>query len=72
MNEELGGTGNAAADNTSSAGAGTFVAGMYKVVASSLNVRSKLLLSDEIVTNYDKGQYIFSIVADTVTADGYV
>ena len=68
MNEELGGTGNAAADNTSSAGAGTFVAGMYKVVASSLNVRSKLLLSDEIVTNYDKGQVPSRILRTFPTA----
>ena len=69
VNELLSGTANAAGTST---GAARIIAGSYKVVAGSLNVRSAPSLSGEIVAGYSYGERINSIGADVVEADGYV
>lgn len=69
MNELLSGTANAAGTST---GVARIIAGTYKVVCGSLNVRSKPSLSGAVVAGCSRGERINSIVADTVTADGYV
>lgn len=69
VNEMLNGTSNAAGTST---GKPRIIAGHYKVVADSLNVRNRPSLSGEIVASYDYGQVIYSIGADTVEANGYV
>lgn len=69
VNELLRGTTNAAGTST---GVARKIAGEYKVVCSSMNVRSKPSLSGEIVAKYMYGERIYSVAADTVIADGYV
>lgn len=69
VNEILEGTPNAAGTST---GVARLIAGEYKVVCSSLNVRSKPSLSGAKVASYSNGERIRSIAADTVSADGYV
>lgn len=69
VNELLSGTSNAVGIST---GAARIIAGEYKVVASSLNVRSKPSLSGAVVALYSRGEHIYSIAAVTVAADGYV
>lgn len=68
VNEILSGTANAAGTST---GTARIIAGAYKVVASSLNVRSAPSLSGSKVASYSYGDTIYSIAADTVEADGY-
>ena len=62
------GTPNAPGTSTGSA---RIIAGTYRVIASSLNVRSKPSLSGAVVASYEYGQTINSIAADIVEADGY-
>lgn len=50
---------------------GTIHSGRYKVICSSLNVRSAPTTSAEIVAGYSRGEFINSIASDTVAADGY-
>ncbi|WP_251178057.1 hypothetical protein [Adlercreutzia agrestimuris] len=69
VNQLLSGTVSAAGTST---GVARIIAGEYKVVASSLNVRDKPSLSGSKVASYSYGEHIYSIAADTVTADGYV
>lgn len=69
VNEILTGTPNAAGTST---GTARLIAGTYKVVASSLNVRSAPSLSASVVDSYSYGGKINSIAADTVEKDGYV
>lgn len=69
VNEILTGTPNAAGTST---GTARLIAGTYKVVASSLNVRSAPSLSASVVASYSYGEKINSIAADTVEKDGYV
>lgn len=69
VNTILKGTANATGTST---GALRIIAGEYKVVASSLNVRAKPSMSGAKVASYSYGERIFSVAADTVTADGYV
>ena len=69
VNEILTGTPNAAGTST---GTARLIAGTYKVVASSLNVRSAPSLSGSVVASYSYGEKINSIAADTVEKDGYV
>lgn len=69
VNELLARTPNAAGTST---GAARIIAGEYKVVASSLNVRAKPSLGGAVVASYSRGERIYSIAADTVAADGYV
>lgn len=68
VNAKLNGTANAAGTST---GQRRIIAGTYKVVASSLNVRSKPSMSGAIVASYSSGERINSIGADVVEADGY-
>lgn len=69
VNLKLDGTPSAAGTST---GSPRLVAGTYKVICSALNVRSRPSKSAERVACYDKGQAIYSINPETVTADGYV
>lgn len=69
VNEMLTGTPNAAGTST---GTARLIAGTYKVVASSLNVRSAPSLSGSVVASYSYGEKINGIAADTVEKDGYV
>lgn len=69
VNEILKGTPNASGTST---GTARLIAGTYKVVASSLNVRSAPSLSSSVVASYSYGEKINSIAADTVEKDGYV
>ncbi len=69
VNQLLRGTPNAAGTST---GAARIIAGEYKVVCGSLNVRAKPSLRGAVVASYSRGERIYSIAADTVTADGYV
>lgn len=69
VNELLNGTSNAAGTST---GVARIIAGEYKVVASSLKVRSAPNTSAEKVAKYAYGEHIYSIEADIVEADGYV
>jgi len=69
VNELLSGTANAAGTST---GTARIIAGEYKVVCGSLNVRSKPSLSSTVVAGYSYGERIYGVAADTVTADGYV
>ena len=68
VNEKLKGTPNAAGTST---GTARIIAGSYRVVASSLNVRSVPSTSAQIVAGYSRGETINSIGADVVEADGY-
>ena len=68
VNELLSGTPNAAGTSTGSA---RIIAGTYRVVATSLNVRSKPSLSGEVVAGYGYGETINGIAADIVERDGY-
>lgn len=68
VNELLSGTPNAAGTSTGSA---RIIAGTYKVVASSLNVRSAPSLGAEVVASYSYGETINSIAADITEKDGY-
>ena len=68
VNELLKGTPNAAGTST---GTARIIAGSYRVVASSLNVRSAPSTSAQIVAGYSRGETINSIGADVVEADGY-
>lgn len=76
VNKMLYGTANAAGTST---GTTRIIAGSYKVVASSLYVRSEPKKSDSTIVyqngkpvTYSYGQVINSIAADVVEADGYV
>lgn len=69
VNELLRGTPNAPGIST---GAARIIAGEYKVVCGSLNVRSRPSLGGAVVASYSRGERIYSVAADTVTADGYV
>ena len=69
VNELLNGTPNAAGTST---GTARLVAGTYKVIASSLNVRSAPSLSGSVVASYSYGETINSIQPDTVEKDGYI
>lgn len=69
VNELLNGTANAAGTST---GAPRIIAGTYKVVCDSLNVRSTPSLNGSVVAGYGRGERIYSIGADVVEADGYV
>lgn len=69
VNEILKGTANAAGTST---GVARIIAGEYKVVCSSLNVRSRPSLGGAVVASYDRGERIYSVAADTVAAGGYV
>lgn len=69
VNELLSGTANAAGTST---GTARIIAGTYKVVCDSLNVRSAPSLSGSVVAGYGRGERIYSIGADVVEADGYV
>lgn len=69
VNELLSGTANAAGTST---GVARVVAGTYKVVCDSLNIRNAPSLRGSVVAGYSRGERIYSIAADTVTADGYV
>ena len=69
VNELISETTNAAGTFT---GTTRIIAGEYKVVASSLNVRSKPSLSGSKVASYSYGEHIYSVAADTVIAEGYV
>ncbi len=68
VNEILGGSANAAGTST---GTARIIAGAYKVICSSLNVRSAATTSSEIVASYSRGEQINSIAADITEADGY-
>lgn len=68
VNQKLSGTANAPGTST---GQRRIIAGSYKVVASSLNVRSKPSLSGSVVASYGKGETINSIAAEVTEADGY-
>lgn len=68
VNALLNGTPNAAGTST---GTPRIIAGSYRVVASSLNVRSAPSTSAAIVAGYSRGDTINSIGADVVEADGY-
>ena len=68
VNEILTGTPNAPGTSTGSA---RIIAGTYRVIASSLNVRSKPSISGASVASYEYGQLIYSVAADIVEADGY-
>ncbi len=69
VNELLKGTPNAVG---TSMGVACIIAGEYKVVCGSLNVRAKPSLGGAVVASYDRGERIYSVAADTVTADDYV
>lgn len=69
VNELLHETVNAAGTST---GATRIIAGTYRVAFGSLNVRSASGLSGSVVAGYGRGERIYSIGADVVTADGYV
>lgn len=69
VNELLQGTPNAPGTSTGSA---RIIAGRYKVMATSLNVRDAPSLSAKKVASYAFGEYINTIAADIVEADGYV
>lgn len=69
VNELLSGTPNAPGTST---GTARLVAGTYKVVASSLNVRASASLSGAVVASYSYGERINSIQPDTVEKDGYI
>lgn len=69
VNELLSGTANAVGTST---GAARIIAGTYKVVCDSLNVRSAPSLSGAVVAGYGRGERVYSIGADVVEADGYV
>ncbi|NHM14435.1 SH3 domain-containing protein [Xiamenia xianingshaonis] len=69
VNEMLSGTPNAAGTST---GTARIIAGTYKVVCGSLNVRARPSLSGAVVASYSRGERIYSVAADTVVADGYV
>lgn len=68
VNELLKGTANAAGTST---GVPRIIAGTYKVVASSLNVREAPGKSSAVVASYGYGQLIYSVAADVVEKDGY-
>jgi hypothetical protein len=68
VNELLLGTPNAAGTST---GTPRIIAGTYKVVASSLNVRDAPGVSGNVVAAYGYGELIYSIAADVVEKDGY-
>lgn len=75
VNELLNGTPNAAGTST---GKPRIIAGRYKVIASSLNVRSAprknastLVYKDGKPVRYTRGEHINSISADITEADGY-
>ncbi len=68
VNEMLTGTANAPGTST---GTPRIIAGTYKVIASSLNVRSAPSLSGSVVASYGYGDTINSIAADVVEKDGY-
>lgn len=69
VNELLSGTANAAG---TSAGAPRIIAGTYKVIASSLNVREKPDKDSKAVASYSKGGVIYGVSANTDEADGYL
>ena len=69
VNELLNGTANAAGTST---GVARVIAGTYKVVCDSLNVRSAPSLGASVVADYERGERIYSIGADVVEVDGYV
>lgn len=68
VNELLSGTANAAGTST---GAARIIAGTYKVVCDSLNVRSAPSLSGSVVAGYGRSDRIYSVGADVADADGY-
>lgn len=68
VNEMLENTANAPGTST---GTARIIAGTYKMVASSLNVRSAPSISAEKVASYSYGERINSIAADVVEKDGY-
>ena len=69
VNRLLSGGAHAAGTST---GTARIIAGEYKVVCGSLNVRSAPSLSGAVVASYGRGGRIYSVSADTVEADGYV
>lgn len=69
VNALLNGGANAVGTST---GTARLIAGTYKVVCDSLNVRSVPSISASKVASYSRGERIYSIATDTVTADGYV
>lgn len=69
VNELLSGTANAAGTST---GEPRIIAGTYKVIASSLNVREKPDKDSKAVASYSKGGVIYGVSADTDEADGYL
>ncbi len=68
VNELLAGTTNAAGTST---GVARIIAGTYKVVCDSLNVRSAPSLNGSVVAGYGRGERIYSVGADVVEADSY-
>lgn len=68
VNELLLGTPNAPGTST---GEARIIAGTYKVIASSLNVRSAPSLSASVVAAYGYGGVIYDVSADITQADGY-
>lgn len=69
VNELLQDTPNAPGASTGSA---RIIAGRYKVMATSLNVRDAPSLSGKKVASYAFGEHIDTIAVDIVEADGYV
>lgn len=69
VNRLLAGGANAAGTST---GVARLIAGRHKVVASSLNVRSAPNLNASVVAAYGYGEYINSVAAGTVQANGYI
>ena len=69
VNRLLAGGANAVGTST---GTARLIAGTYKVVCDSLNVRSAPSLRGSVVTGYGRGERIYSVAADTAQADGYV
>lgn len=69
VNELLERTPNAAG---ASAGVWRIIAGEYKVVCDTLNVRSTPSRKKEPVAKYTRGQRIYGIAAEVVVAEGYV